>query len=405
MILIAAWAFSLISQLGLHFWPAFSYVGGLPIDYLSLAIYFGELTTAILVARSFFWLRKQKTASWFWLAIAFVVLNILIAASPVLAFQFWLRLLLLLGLVLVVLRFKNREVVSVKKGFSLALIFLAVLMMGQLLLQHSLGGFWYWLGERELGLATPGVAKLVLGGVTLIRPYGTFSHPNSLAGFLLVTLVILRNIRRVGQWTLANNLLWWGGWVLVLLTGSRAVLVASLIYLVLLALTRLKVDWPRWAIAAVIIVSVITTGAFLVIRVDSGGEQSLNQRLVLAQTAMETAVKHPVFGVGLGNSIKAVYQESVTYRFNLWYQPVHNVWLLLLLEVGLVGFFVVAVLVVKFLRKLVRAREYGWLAGWMSVLATVLFDHYWLTLPQNRLVMALLLGLTLRSLVGQKRLK
>ena len=47
--------------------------------------------------------------------------------------------------------------------------------------QASLNGLFWWLGERTFTSSTPGIAKAVIDGRLLMRPYATFPHPNVLA--------------------------------------------------------------------------------------------------------------------------------------------------------------------------------------------------------------------------------
>ncbi len=58
----------------------------------------------------------------------------------------------------------------------------------QFLLQRSLGAI--YLKESIFLASDPGVAKIVLSGKTLVRAYGFFPHPNVLAGYLGLTILI-----------------------------------------------------------------------------------------------------------------------------------------------------------------------------------------------------------------------
>src|SRR5690606_22436838 len=52
-------------------------------------------------------------------------------------------------------------------------------------------GWLYYLGERAITSLSPGAATAVLDGEVYLRAYATFSHPNVLAGYLLISLVFL----------------------------------------------------------------------------------------------------------------------------------------------------------------------------------------------------------------------
>lgn len=74
----------------------------------------------------------------------------------------------------------------------LALMFQFLLVMLQISKQASIQGIFYLFGERFLTASTPGVAKTAILDTVFLRPYGTFSHPNSLGGFFVgITAIFL----------------------------------------------------------------------------------------------------------------------------------------------------------------------------------------------------------------------
>ncbi|MFH1840745.1 MAG: hypothetical protein ABH807_01115, partial [Candidatus Shapirobacteria bacterium] len=91
----------------------------------------------------------------------------------------------------------------------------------------------------------------------------------------------------------------------------------------------------------------------------------------------------PVFGVGMDNFL-------LRLPFTGFIQPVHNIYLLVASETGLIIFIIFITFIIK---TLIRA-----IKNWSSVIAlsvilfTGLFDHYWLTLQQNQLLFAIVLG-------------
>ena len=76
-------------------------------------------------------------------------------------------------------------------ALSLGTLFSSLLAIAQFISQGSLGGAFYYLGERTFTSQTPGIANASINGELLLRPYATFSHPNVLAGYLLCVLVLL----------------------------------------------------------------------------------------------------------------------------------------------------------------------------------------------------------------------
>ena len=68
------------------------------------------------------------------------------------------------------------------------------------------------------------------------------------------------------------------------------------------------------------------------------GWDNWTERLNLAKGALNVIVNNPFFGVGLNNSTIRL-KEFITNPYGLYiFQPVHNIYLLILTELGLIGF-------------------------------------------------------------------
>lgn len=118
---------------------------------------------------------------------------------------------------------------------------------------------------------------------------------------------------------------------------------------------------------------------------DSNGWE---KRESLAVAAVRMIKESPLFGMGAGNFVVRLpeYQNSKFY----WQQPVHNIFLLIWAEIGLLGVILLGIngrwLVVK-----VWQKKYWW---WLVIIGvTGMVDHYWLTLPQNNWLLAVILGI------------
>ena len=116
----------------------------------------------------------------------------------------------------------------------------------------------------------------------------------------------------------------------------------------------------------------------------SGSSASLSGRLALFNLALRQFFLHPVTGLGLGNF--PVISPS--------FQPVHLIPLLLLSELGLPFFLLLLFPLAVFIKKIPHL-PLPLLLSWICILATSLVDHYWLTLPQNLLLLFILLAQSL----------
>ena len=115
----------------------------------------------------------------------------------------------------------------------------------------------------------------------------------------------------------------------------------------------------------------------------AAGDESITQRESLVQSSEAMIKNHPIFGVGLNNFLTNLPAfEKV--------QPVHNIFLLVLSETGIVGisFFL------WFLIKTIKKVQSSYLLLLISCLLSLgMFDHYFLTLQQGQLLFAIILGL------------
>ncbi len=398
------WSFFLFlpTQLGYHFWPKEAYVWGLRLDFLSPTIYLTDLLILSLAFSSWSlfekWLKKEwknktKILS-LGLVLAFLVLNIIFSSRPLVSFYRFLRLGEFFFLVFFLKRFQFSLWPQALLLGNLASSFLA---WGQVFKGGSLGGIFWWLGERSFNLATPGIALAQVGNHLLLRPYATFSHPNSLAGFLLVSLFLLwgarESFKNKGFFKLALLFL---GLTLFLTFSFAAYLGAGLALIIFL--------WQKWrqksgllpkiGIGAMLLLYIIV----ILFSVKAGlvEQKSLNERLVLAQNALVLIKKRPLLGVGLGNFIPAQAEmvPFVRQDVNLL-QPVHNIYLLIASETGLIGLLVFITMAVKIFLGVFNTplphRAYS-MRSYILILFLGLFDHYWLTLPQNFLLFAVVLG-------------
>lgn len=122
-------------------------------------------------------------------------------------------------------------------------------------------------------------------------------------------------------------------------------------------------------------------------------EESVVVRQQLNIAAVKIWQSSPLFGVGLGNFLVRL-PEALPTRTIYFLQPVHNIYLLLLSEVGVVGllFFV------WFLQKAFRRPFSIWHVALSILLVLGLIDHYPLTLQQGQLLLTVLAVRALLSL-------
>lgn len=375
------------TQLGRHFWPHFSYVYSLRIDYLSPTIYFWDLLVAILVI---VWLisrpKVNKLATLILLSFLFVqALSILKAASIGAGLVRWQQYLVSSSLAIYL---ASQDFLKIKdqlaKALSLAIIFQALLAIGQFLGGRSLG-VWI-LGEREISLSTPSIAKFNWYGQIFLRPYGTFPHPNVLAAFMVLSMPAVAFLSKFKLMTLLL------GVIATILSFSRSATILLLGLGMIFLRKKLKI----------LVVILAITLPFVYVRFNSAfnfDSLSLSRREELSRIALDQIKKEPLLGIGLNNFIPQVASSNLVPGPSRFLQPVHNIFLLTLAETGLIGLMGLVVLlgfpVIKLLKRLDQPFSKLLLLSWVMVYFLGMFDHYFLTLPQGQRLLFLIWGLSM----------
>lgn len=400
-ILLTLFLLLIPSQLGKHFWPDWSLVLGIRIDYLSPVLYFLDLVWIALIGTDI-WINsklfsfKKILNKNFFIVLLLAVINILVAKNSWVAVYGWLRIVQIILTVFLIIRNKKTIKKILVRIIPVWLIGESFLALSQISKGGSLNGFWWWLGERSFSFNTIGIAQMSVAGQGLIRAYGTFSHPNSLAGFLLVSLLWWWRLKR----DVKSKLWWWMvSWLAligIILTGSRIVWALTLFCLFLFLKNFFKEKKKMFYGGGIVLILVVFTLGLVNFNYPLsnflGGwdENGLLKRGELNLAAIEMVAKNPLFGVGMKNflvELPEFQEESQIF----WLQPVHNILLLVLAEVGLIGLLVIFYFGWNFFKNK-KIFRWQWLILGVIV-ATGMMDHYWLTLSQNKWLMVLFLGL------------
>ncbi len=304
-----------------------------------------------------------------------------------------------------------------------------------------------WLGLAMHNPADAGTAVVEAGGMRLLRAYGSLPHPNILGGYLAVALLVAFGFYlrvyddvRAGfsKWTRANvrrhveGKQWYvrQAWriagllavltiltVGLLLTFSRSAWLGFaagwIVILVSLLVLKWQWGWQLWVkwsffLAVVATFVVLAVPSAFTTRTEAVGRlevQSISVRQQLFNDAYDLIKLEPLRGVGYGNMVVAVYDRLNRTRSSVFeYQPVHNVFLLSTVELGVLGGLVFLTLLLLALQtSLARIfRQRNWLA--LTGLATLccllvvgLFDHYLWALPAGAGLLWFVLGISTKD--------
>lgn len=395
------------TQLGKHFWFDWSMVLGIRIDYLSPTLYLVDLVWIVFLISNFQFQisnKKQIFNKKNLVFLSFIVINILVAHNRWIAFYRWLRVGQLVWFGYYV--FKNKKLVEkmLIRVLPIWIVVESLLAVGQIAKGGSLNGFWWWLGERAFDFNTIGIAQMSVANNGIVRAYGTFSHPNSLAGFLLVSLILWVKYFALLRSSSYGRVKWWFvtwlGIIGIILTGSRTIWVLSLISIAWLLWGNFKNIKNKGKI--LVLISIMFFSIYKMIdynyplRNFLGGwdENGLLKRGQLNLASIGMIEKSPLFGVGVGNFLVNLpdYQKNNQI---FWFQPVHNIGLLLLSEIGVLGLLVFGLRfpIFKTIKKIIRNNDKIMLLMLGVIFLSGMVDHYWFTLPQNMWLLTIIVAL------------
>ncbi len=272
----------------------------------------------------------------------------------------------------------------------------SILALIQFAKQSSIG--LYKLGESHLAPSILGVAKIVSGGTAYIRGYGTFPHPNPFSAFLvagiLITIYLLTNLITKKSRVLYSILLFIDilGLTVTFSRGAFLALAAGLvIFFGFLLWHHTETGIRRIASAIIILVasliaSFILFKPFLITRA-TFFDQSTIARKFYDVTGIKMAVKNPIFGVGLGESLLEMDTISGKTLAPWDKQPPHNYFIIAAAEMGIPAMLILVWIFFSHLYKLLKQKLTTYSLLLVTIFVTFLilmqFDHYFYTLDQT----------------------
>lgn len=376
------------TQLGKHFFLPFSYLSGVRVDYLAPTIYLTDIIVFLLAIFNFKTVFKFFKNKKVLIGLFLLLINVLFSRLPAISFYWLIKIIEFLTVFSLAKKMlKTLKEKSILTAFLLSGLLELFLSIAQLINKHSIQGIFYYFGERLISLSTPGVAKATIQGIEFLRPYGTFSHPNSSSGFFLVLYFFVLTNKKFNRYLVLKYLFLLVSSLLIFLSFSK---IAILIYLFLSIIHYLKSSIKlkcRLCVLARLFMMVVISFIFLQATTDPA---TIGKRIELMRNSLTIIFRYPIYGVGLGSYL--IEQAKFSSKYYLFFnQPVHNIFLLYFSELGIViGGLIIFLSLVK-INRLIKISPYVFFA----LILTGLFDHYWLTLQQNFLLAGLVMGVTL----------
>jgi len=386
--------------------PSEAYISWYFNYHLAIIFYLSDL---MLVSCFISWFviekPKFKVDRIIWLILAFFVLtfttwfHVKHLNLSILGVFKWIELLLLILYVRETFR-ETIQFYSAGTILFVSALIQSILALWQFHVQHMVG--FTWLGEYIAPLGVSGLATIDTVAGKVIRAYGTFPHPNVLAGFLIFGL--LMGFYIVSRETKYRSLVA-GGTILITLgifvTFSRlAWLGAGIAYVCFVIYWLWQKQWQKGLILAII--GLVSCGTiwfgynnYLKTRVLDTNPTSITDRGFFNNLGSQIITQHPLFGIGAGNYVPALQKQSTLQPWQ--YQPPHNIFIFLAAELGIGALAIFILLIAQILQMASTAPrsaiKFALILLGLIFIALGQFDHYFVTIQQGRLMLFVLLGL------------
>jgi O-antigen ligase len=356
------------------------------------------------------------------------LVSILWSDSRIVALQTWAHLAGGVGLFLV-LRAAKFDVIKLVWAFVISAVIQAGLGVWQFLSQSTFSS--KWLGMAMHDPTVPGTFVVETELRRWLRAYGSLPHPNMLAGFLATAMFLIAWLYQKTEYGFKKIFL---PVIFIILsfglftTFSKSVIGGFLVALFFLwamiflrkwssissgnngstGLTtglfpkrvervegqkEIKIIFFKFTLIFIAVATIFSVVFWEPVQTRIYGAERLEiksttERLDYFNQAWQLIKNHPFIGVGLGNYTLAVHNE-INPNLQSWdYQPVHNIYLLILAELGIIG-LILWLAVVFFIVKKLPITHYPLL---LTFLVIGLFDHYLWTLYFGIILFWLVLG-------------
>lgn len=402
-------------------------------ENLSYSLYLFDLLFLIILS---LWVSKHfkflKTKGFLFLIAIYLTLNSFFVAFALFpALYSSLRILEVLFFFLIFV-----DIAKKRKFFDKAtyLIFISgviqsIIALFQFIFQKSLNLKYF--GESVLNSEILGVAKLEIEGEKFIRAYGTFPHPNLLGTFLFLSLiaglyfVLNQNLKipfdppkklkkinlSASSSALIQKIHFHAGLMLIfigiIVTFSRSIWLIT-VYLGFLMLLRYfkyllnKKYLLKYLLPIIVFLIITLTSFYQFIPARLCSVNCQDQSLILRQNYIHFSKliiqNNFTFGIGVGQFAPEFKKINPTDLAEWNIQPVHNLYLLIWSEIGLIGFLLIFLFIVKNTAATnLSTRNELFLIAFGGFIILGMFDHYFWTIPQGQFLFWLALALLVSS--------
>lgn len=387
-------------------------LGGKVFEYGKLSLYLSELFLILFIGFSIFSFKNKnvsrqksiKSTKIIFIFLLVVLITFWGALNKQLYFYGLLKLMEVIVLYFLIIKTKIDYL-------KLEIVFIISMFI------HSLLGIYQFFSQSIFANKYLGIAEQISsqGGVSvlegsfgrILRTYGGFSHPNIFGGFLVIAILFLISIylsqKKKTILFCFTLIILFSALVLTFSRSAFLTLFLSLfIFLIYSILKRIEV---RKTISILLILILVSSISFILfndfIKTRIQGKERLelkssSERMILKDQALEILNKNWFLGGGINNYISTVYNK-VDSSLNIWeYQPVHNVYLLIFVDLGILGLIFYIYLLSYTLYKAFILNDLNKFFLGLIILSIIIinfFDHYFWTYWSGLVITFLIIGL------------
>ena len=236
-----------------------------------------------------------------------------------------------------------------------------------------------FLGESQVVSGMQGSSFIDLGGRLFLRAYGTFPHPNVLGGFLILCILFgilsAKKIPGIGVSLVILSL------IILPFTFSRIAIVLSILILLLLLLKAILIVKDKVLSISPLLLLERFTNLF------SCRDSGWRDRVELLRSSWEVLKENYILGTGIGNYVRGMANYVPTTLGGIpLVQPVHNIFVLILAELGVLGFLIYFYILFRLLIKNIGKFTIFKLMVVISILGIGFWDHFLVSLPQGIMI-------------------
>ncbi|MEA3322675.1 MAG: O-antigen ligase family protein [Patescibacteria group bacterium] len=392
-------------------------------QYGTIGIYLSDILLVVLISLSIYLYKNHillyitKNKKLIISALLFLLwgfASTLLASDKLLALYFSFKLLLAFNLFFLV------QIIPIKiRTMSFVLI-------GSIFIQNILGLYQFvtqnTFAQKLFGISHYDVWR---GGTAIIntaderwlRMYGAMPHPNMFGGLLLCGLLLsvylyitTKKSASIVQIFLLTSIAMTTS--SIILTFSRITWITSCVGIFALIIFIFKSRYyntrkllaPSLLILMTALLFFGTLHHVLFSRVahdTTYSHNSISDRHLYMNHAKQLIAKNPIFGSGIGNYTTTIFHID-NHTYPIWYyQPVHNIYILTIAEIGIIGFILFTIFFILVFhqiytkRKNIKIANCAFLITTISILLIAFFDHWPITSHFGLLFLFFILGLSL----------